>query len=279
MTLRDHDRSESVGALWTARPSGWNLLARAAGVFACVAASPSLAGDWWGRKLPNEPGQFIFGYGSLINTQSRNTTAGTAMPALPVRVSAAFGYLRTWNDRSPSGFTALGLRKPLPGESASTINGVLYPVQGDDMTKFDGREEGYARVEVPMEDIEAVSWQSLPVGAHVWVYIPAKPSGVPGEGLPKPDAAFPMLESYVDVVLEGAMEYGPDFARELIETTADWSRYWLNDRELARRPWVHDSKSAVVDKLLATTPPAASRLSDRLFPETFAVKWQGPADH
>ncbi len=279
MTLRDHDRLESVGALWTARPSGWNLLAGAVGVFACVAASPSLADDWWGRKLPNEPSQFIFGYGSLINTQSRNTTAGAAMPALPVRVSAAFGYLRTWNDRSPSGFTALGLRKPLLGESASTINGVLYPVQGDDMTKFDGREEGYARVEVPMEDIEAVSWQSLPVGAHVWVYIPAKPSGVPGEGLPEPDAAFPMLESYVDVVLEGAMEYGPDFARELIETTADWSRYWLNDRELARRPWVHDSKSAAVDKLLATTPPAASRLSDRLFPETFAVKWQGPTDH
>ena len=250
---------------------------RVVGVAACVLASPAFAADWWGRKLPNEPSQFIFGYGSLINGQSRNTTAGTPMPALPVRVSAAFGYVRTWNDRSPSGFTALGLRRPRIGESASTINGVLYPVQGNDMSKFDAREEGYARVEVPMEDIEAVSWQSLPASGHVWAYIPAKPAGVPGEGLPEPDAAFPMLESYVDVVLEGAMEYGPDFARELIETTAGWSRYWLNDRELARRPWVHDGKYAIVDKLLSTTPPAADRLPDRLFPESFAVKWQSPA--
>jgi hypothetical protein len=52
-----------------------------------------------------------------------------------------------------SGFTALGLRKPYPRESASTINGVLYPVEGDDMSKFDAREEGYARVEVPRDDI------------------------------------------------------------------------------------------------------------------------------
>jgi hypothetical protein len=51
--------------------------------------------DWWGRKLPNAPTQFIFGYGSLINTASRNSTAGAATVAIPVRVSAAFGYFQT----------------------------------------------------------------------------------------------------------------------------------------------------------------------------------------
>ena len=102
-----------------------------------------------GPQAAERPTQFIFGYGSLINTASRNSTASAPIPAIPVRVSAAFGYIRTWNDRSPSGFTALGLRKPRTGESASTINGVLYPVDGDDMSKFDAREEGYARVEIP----------------------------------------------------------------------------------------------------------------------------------
>src|SRR2546423_15306961 len=67
--------------------------------------------NWWGHKLPDVPSQFIFGYGSLINTPSRNSTAGTSIQAIPVRVSAAFGYIRPWNDRSPSGFTSLGLRK------------------------------------------------------------------------------------------------------------------------------------------------------------------------
>jgi len=230
--------------------------------------------DWWGRKLPNAPTQFIFGYGSLINTASRNSTAGAATVAIPVRVSAAFGYVRTWNDRAPSVFTALGLRKPGAGESAMTINGVLYPVEGDDMTKFDAREAGYARLEVPLADIEAVSWQSLPHEGHIWVYVPARPGGVPGEGLPAPDAAFPLLESYIDIVIEGGLEYGPDFARELIETTMGWSQYWLNDRELARRPWVHDGKYAIVDKMLAETLPAASRYGDRMFAEPYAVKWE-----
>jgi hypothetical protein len=190
-----------------------------------------------------------------------------------VRVSAAFGYVRTWNDRSPSGFTALGLRKPNPGEAPNTINGVLYAVEGDDIAKFDAREEGYARVEVPQEDLEAVSWRRLPESGKIWVYVPTKPDREPGVGLPAPDAAFPMLESYIDVVVEGGLEYGEDFARETIETTSDWSDYWLNDRELARRPWVHDPKAATVDRLLAATPAAAAKMKSRLFAESFAVRW------
>jgi hypothetical protein len=257
------------------------MLKRRAVVVAALGASLPTGrvsgADWWGRRLPSPPTQFIFGYGSLINTASRKATAVAPAPAIPVRVSAAFGYVRAWNDRSPSGFTALGLRRPRPDEPPSTVNGVLYPVDGDDMARFDAREVGYARVEVPREAIEAVSWQRLPEEGRVWVYVPVRPGGAPGEGLPGPDAAYPLLQSYIDVVVEGALEYGPDYARELIETTADWSPYWLNDRELARRPWVHDGKSAVVDRLLAATGPASSRLPDRLFPEEFAVRWLTPA--
>ena len=39
--------------------------------------SPAAAEDFWGRRLPDQPTQFIFGYGSLINTASRNSTAST----------------------------------------------------------------------------------------------------------------------------------------------------------------------------------------------------------
>jgi len=250
-------------------------------IIASVTAPPTDAdgADWWGRKLPDTPTQFIFGYGSLINTASRNSTAGAPIPAIPVRISSAFGYIRAWNDRALSGFTSLGMRKPHPGESGSTINGVLYAVEGEDMAKFDAREEGYVRVELMRENIEPVSWQRLPEQGHIWVYVPVRPGGVPGEGLPEADAAFPILESYIDVVVEGGLEYGVDYARELIETTADWSQFWLNDRELARRPWVHDSKSAAVDKLLATTTPASSYLSFRLFAEPYAMRWLAEKPH
>src|SRR5262252_8559008 len=97
-----------------------------------VVAAAAHAEDFWGRMLPDQPTNFIFGYGSLINTASRNSTSAHPIAAIPVRVAAAFGYIRTWNDRSPSGFTALGLRRPAPGESALTINGVLYAVEGND---------------------------------------------------------------------------------------------------------------------------------------------------
>lgn len=229
--------------------------------------------DWWGHKLANPPSQFIFGYGSLINTQSRDSTSTTPIPAIPVRVSRAFGYIRAWNDRSPSGFTALGLRRAGPGERADTINGVLYPVDGDNMARFDARESGYARVEIPHDAIEAVSWQGLPDSGHIWVYVPQAAGHKPGEELPEPTADFPLLESYIDVVIEGGLQYGPDFAREIIATSAGWNQYWLNDRELGRRPWVHDRLSSQVDGLLEQTEPAASVFADRLFAEAFALRW------
>ncbi len=239
-----------------------------------VGASPSLTNTgWWGRRLPNTPTQFIFGYGSLINSTSRNATASRPTIAVPARISADFGYVRSWNDRTPAGFTALGVRKSRTGELASTINGVLYPVEGDDLKKFDAREQDYVRVEVPVALIEAVSWQPLPERGRIWIYVPVHKGGVPGEGLPGPDADFPLLESYIDVVVEGALEFGAEYAQELIETTADWSRFWLNDRELARRPWMGDGKHVGVDRLLAATHPAAAYLGDRMFPERYAAHW------
>jgi len=234
-----------------------------------VSAAHAQTTDFWGARLPDPPTQFIFGYGSLINTPSRESTAGKPVAAIPVRVSAAFGYVRSWNDRARSGFTALGLRRPFKGEAPMTINGVIYPVVGNDMSAFDEREKGYVRVEVPRALIEAVSWQPLPAQGTVWVYVPKVEGKAPGEGLPVPDASFPLVESYIDVVIEGGLEYGPEFAREIIETTRDWSPYWLNDRALARRPWVFNKQFATVDALLAISAPC---FEQRAFSEDYAAR-------
>jgi hypothetical protein len=243
-----------------------SLLTMIAVAFAAVPASGE---EFWGRKIADEPTNFIFGYGSLINSASRNSTALKPVAAIPARVSAAFGYIRCWCDRSPSGFTALGLRRPEVGETAMTVNGVIYPVEGDDMAAFDGRETGYRRVEVPPEQIEAVSWRRLPEHGKVWVYVPVSHGREPGVDLPAADSGFPLLESYIDVVLEGGMEYGVDYATEIILTTTDWSVYWLNDRELPRRPWVFEKQSLALDRMLAATAP---HFADRMFPEEYAAK-------
>ena len=85
----------------------------------------------------------------------------------------------------------------------------------------------------------------------------SRPMASLASGCRSANAEFPLLESDIDVVVEGALDYGENFARELLETTSDWSNYWLNDRELARRPWVYNPASSQVDELLMETsrPP------------------------
>ena len=225
------------------------------------------AQDYWGQNSIKSPANFIFGYGSLISTKSRNASVTTPIPAIPVRVSSNFGLIRTWNVRAPSGFTALGLRKPYPGEKATTINGVLFPVEGDDMVAYDLREEDYVRVGIPLAEIEALSWQSLPKDGKIWAYVPAIGGNEPGVGLPGASNKFPLLQSYIDVVIEGGMEYGDDYVNELIKTTKDWEPNWLNDRILARRPWVAEKKYGQIDGFLKQVPS----LQNRQLPEDFSA--------
>ena len=129
---------------------------------------------------------------------------------------------------------------------------------------------------MPLALIEAVSWQPAPHDVQVWAYVPIGEGGKPGEGLPPPSAAFPLLESYIDVVVDGALEFGLEYAREFVETTRDWSEFWLNDRELARRPWIYDKNYSEEDALLSTTAPAAEHFKDRLFSEVFAARYFAP---
>ena len=68
-------------------------------------------------------------------------------------------------------------------------------------------------------------------------------------------SALPSFRRYIDVCVGGCLEHGEDFAREFIETTFKWAPYWLNERELARRPWVKNQQYVQIDKLLAELVP------------------------
>ena len=77
-----------------------------------------------------------------------------------------------------------------------------------------------------------------------------------GRGLLPPSVEYPILQTYVDVCLSGCLEHGDDFAREFIQTTFLWAPFWLNERTLARRPWVHQKQYVKIDRLLAEHVPA-----------------------
>lgn len=243
-----------------------------AGAATLLGAGPSLAQtSYWGRRQET-PSDFIFGYGSLINTPSREGTGRPGLHALPARLSPDFGQVRSWCARSNRlGWTALGLRPRRPGEAGWSINGVVFPVEPNLLPRFDRRESGYDRVAVPRELIEGVTWEALPQAGTIWVYVPKSVAGPGAEPL-LPDLDHPVLQSYLDLCLEGALEIGPDFAREFIATTADWSGFWLNDREIPRRPWVMTKQAGTMDEMLAGTPPAATVFGERMYPEVYAAR-------
>ena len=55
--------------------------------------------------------------------------------------------------------------------------------------------------------------------------------------------------------LSGCLEHGPEFAREFIQSTFQWPPHWLNERELARRPWLNQPNYVQIDRLLAELVP------------------------
>lgn len=255
------------------------------GGLAGLAASslPAAGRDFWGERLADSPKEFLFGYGSLINEPSRSGTSGRRVPAIAARISANFGYVRSWGARftpreGTAGFTALGLRQRMDGEGPSTINGVVFPVRdAAELAAFDRREGGYDRVELDAVHLEAVGWQGLPRIGRVWIYVPRETAGKLPQDLQRPDVDFPLLQSYIDVVMQGAIGEGVDFARELLETTFDWSPFWLDDRPIPRRAWAETPQAGSIDKLLATVEPAASQFRNRLYPELYAVRHLLPA--
>lgn len=118
------------------------------------------------------PTDFVFGFGSLINTPSRRSSDPTAAMAIPARVSGDLGYARAWNFQSPTAnLTALGVEKCDEGQGCD-INGVLYPMltRGNGFASFDDREQGYSRIEVPRGMVTLLSWRQLPAGDDVRIW-------------------------------------------------------------------------------------------------------------
>jgi hypothetical protein len=106
-----------------------------------------------GCNLPpdsNRP-QYIIGYGSLMQDESRKRTSPQAGPPHPVDIR---GYRRGWFARAEAvsfGTTYLGVRP----NRESRLNAVIYQVEATEVTATDQRELSYCRTNVAMSDIKA----------------------------------------------------------------------------------------------------------------------------
>merc|ERR1719198_125513 len=187
----------------------------------------------------------MFGYGSLINTISRLSSSPQANNVIPCVVSSKANLKRLWNYRArPKGsqvgakFVALGVEKTKPGEGTD-MNGIVYPLsKGTTMDQIREREKGYEFIHIKREHITeyatVLCWQKIPKDAEIWMCGPALDPAYVCE----PSAPFPILQTYVDVCISGCLEHDIQFAEMFVATTTGWSEYFLNDREVPRRPWV-----------------------------------------
>jgi hypothetical protein len=161
---------------------------------------------------------YLFGYGSLINCESRART-GCSGVAIPARVT---GFQRAWNfvDRE-TGMTVLGVAR----REESVANGTLVSIRAADLPLFDRREGGYTRTKLDRARVIGSNGQEVPDGS-IWIYLPNE--------LGCPSQENPIAQSYLDVVLAGCLDEGESFAAEFVRTTANWDYPWVDDRSTPR---------------------------------------------
>ncbi|MEU9111057.1 gamma-glutamylcyclotransferase family protein [Streptomyces sp. NPDC048483] len=190
--------------------------------------------------------QYIFGYGSLIQKESREETWSKAGKSFPVSVQ---GITRGWYDRVDTvswGPTYLGA---FP-DRRSTCNGVIFQVAQGELREFADREEGYKLIRIPPGDITMLDGRSAPPPGSFWYFGSASRRYVSQD--------FPIVQSYVDVCVSGCLEVEDEFpasrtakfAQNFFTATTDWKTPWINDRIYPWRPFVHVPQANKIDTLI-----------------------------
>jgi hypothetical protein len=122
--------------------------------------------------------------------------------------------------------------------------GVLLKVNEEELAQFDIREGGYDRVRVDLGDVspapgtdhdETFPGRSKRSGKSdntsevdsddpeiaIWIYVHQNPV--------KASKHFPIMQSYLDIIMRGSLSISHDFAKRLLDTTHGW---WHHHDEL-----------------------------------------------
>ena len=203
----------------------------------------------------DDQSHYIIGYGSLITKESRFNTGQTGK-CMPVTIK---NYCRSWTARinnKGKRYTAVSIHHS-PG---SIINAVITEIKSSELSKYDRREINYSRVLIPASNIKKYNTDKPLSKAVVWAYIINPKYSKPAS------YKFPILQSYVDVILTGCNRISNKFMKDFINSTVGWEnvndkRYtWVNDREnpyynFKCNKLCHKTKN--IDKLLKQNIPQA----------------------
>ena len=197
--------------------------------------------------------RWIFGFGSLINTKSRNLSCKTG-DAYPVRVH---NYKRRWNRLQGPTEPWMGI---IPVDNC-TVNGVVFQVNEEMIKAFDDRELkfGYTRTEIDIKHIELLTDKIKFVEDMdmIETYQLTRLYEQENTKMDIKSNEYKNLrvnpQCYVDICLKGCMEYGEEFLKEFIRTMYDWRYKWNCNRSLGtkRKSWdLNESECEYNDKML-----------------------------
>lgn len=157
---------------------------------------------------------YFFGYGSLVNRATHDF-------GNPQKASIT-GWRREWRHtglRPVAFLTAVA-------DPGARIDGLIAHVPGNDWEALDQREWAYDRIPVtgavthPLQQPIQIAVYAVPEGRH-----------------DAPTETYPILLSYIDVVVQGYLrEYGTEGADRFFATTTGWDAPILNDRAEPRYP-------------------------------------------
>lgn len=133
---------------------------------------------------------------------------------------------------------------------------VVYPVSKEELLLTDLREAGfhYTPSFLSSGDLDVLGGAApIPKDAKVRWY------PMDGKWTAAPTAASPIVQSYVDLVVGGALELEKEnnlsgFAVDVVASTDAWSEHWVNDRVYPHRP---SMKNRLADDITLTLEKAA----------------------
>jgi hypothetical protein len=163
--------------------------------------------------------KYIFGYGSLVNNESRFLTLKRHTEPIKIIIDCGFGYVRKWNYyNEEKNIIALGLEKNVFG---SSINGILFDVYDNEIALLDKREIGYEKIIIPIDFINILSKKNLLVtDSIIYTYVPKK-DYILANNI---DYVSPnkLNQLYLNKCCNGFLSYNYDFYESFINNTYDW---------------------------------------------------------
>ena len=185
-----------------------------------------------------------FGYGSLVN---RMTLETKYEHAIPVRLN---GWRRHWQSRADGYLHHSGKDIALLSvhpHSDGYLSGMLIIDRRDSLPEIDIRERGYDRHNLGSDQFEFPQGiGQIEIPQELFVYVGKT-------GSEKPDKPK-LLQSYLHTVMAGYLaEYGATGVEHLLETTVDFEREIIADRDnpiYSRAIKPEDTLAARFDALL-----------------------------